>query len=294
MGSGAGSKLDNAKTGAKLFLDAVGDQTQVGVVSFDNAANTDLGLTLKDGNVATIENAIDTISGGGSTNIEDGIETGQDVLNGGGARPGASRVMVLLSDGQPTAGTSTDTGNISPVQEATTAKNDNIEIFTIGYGISSGSTFAQTLKDVASDPDSSHAYLDVNVDEPQEIQNVFGQIGKILAGEEEFFNGSLGELLEAVETENGIPLDGNRGTTFDEVDQDNLPNAGDDPNRDPYVASTTNCVGMAWWLPVNHSNEIQTDSVTFDLGFYTEQARHNTGAGQAPETQTAPPTTSPN
>jgi predicted ribosomally synthesized peptide with SipW-like signal peptide len=38
-------------------------------------------------------------------------------------------------------------------------------------------------------------------------------------------------------------------------------------------------VVFAWWLPVDHANEIQSDSVTFDLGFYTEQCRHNDGVG---------------
>ncbi|QIO24222.1 SipW-dependent-type signal peptide-containing protein [Haloarcula sp. JP-L23] len=40
---------------------------------------------------------------------------------------------------------------------------------------------------------------------------------------------------------------------------------------------------FAWWLPVDHANEIQTDSATFSLGFYTEQCRHNDGEGMAPE-----------
>jgi predicted ribosomally synthesized peptide with SipW-like signal peptide len=43
--------------------------------------------------------------------------------------------------------------------------------------------------------------------------------------------------------------------------------------------STTRYVGFEWWLPLDHGNEIQTDSVTFDLGFYTEQCRHNDGSG---------------
>ncbi|MFB6109222.1 MAG: SipW-dependent-type signal peptide-containing protein [Haloplanus sp.] len=36
---------------------------------------------------------------------------------------------------------------------------------------------------------------------------------------------------------------------------------------------------FAWWLPVDHANEVQSDTVEFDLGFYTEQCRHNDGAG---------------
>ncbi|MFB6109186.1 MAG: SipW-dependent-type signal peptide-containing protein [Haloplanus sp.] len=43
---------------------------------------------------------------------------------------------------------------------------------------------------------------------------------------------------------------------------------------------------LAWWLPVDHANEIQTDGATFSLGLYGEQCRHNDGSGMAPETTT--------
>jgi predicted ribosomally synthesized peptide with SipW-like signal peptide len=36
-------------------------------------------------------------------------------------------------------------------------------------------------------------------------------------------------------------------------------------------------VSVVWWLPIDHGNQVQSDSVTFDLGFYTEQCRHNAG-----------------
>jgi predicted ribosomally synthesized peptide with SipW-like signal peptide len=53
--------------------------------------------------------------------------------------------------------------------------------------------------------------------------------------------------------------------------------------RQCFEASTTASIGFAWWLPVDHANEIQTDTVGFDLGFYTEQCRHNDGSGLPPE-----------
>jgi predicted ribosomally synthesized peptide with SipW-like signal peptide len=57
-----------------------------------------------------------------------------------------------------------------------------------------------------------------------------------------------------------------------------------DEERNCFEASTTASIGFAWWLPVDHANEIQTDTVGFDLGFYTEQCRHNDGSGQPSET----------
>jgi predicted ribosomally synthesized peptide with SipW-like signal peptide len=54
---------------------------------------------------------------------------------------------------------------------------------------------------------------------------------------------------------------------------------GGDPNgRQCFPNSTTAYVGFEWWLPLNHGNEVQTDSVSFDLGFYAEQCRHNDGS----------------
>jgi predicted ribosomally synthesized peptide with SipW-like signal peptide len=45
----------------------------------------------------------------------------------------------------------------------------------------------------------------------------------------------------------------------------------------PGEGSTVHQVSVVWWLPIDHGNQVQSDSVTFDLGFYTEQCRHNAG-----------------
>jgi len=103
-------------------------------------------------------------------------------------------------------------------------------------------------------------------------------------GEEVIFRGSLKDSLDALMTDNGIPLDGDRGTAYDEIAA-----IGDEANpqygiRECFDPSTTVYVGFAWYLPVDHANEIQTDSVQFDVGFYTEQCRHNDGTGMEVET----------
>ena len=46
-------------------------------------------------------------------------------------------------------------------------------------------------------------------------------------------------------------------------------------------SANTVLFGLAWGLPLDHANEVQTDSVAFDVGFYAEQARHNTGLGSS-------------
>ena len=94
-----------------------------------------------------------------------------------------------------------------------------------------------------------------------------------VVGEEVFFVGTLRQALMALSGD-GIPLDAGRSTEFSEVD-----GPADSDAREPFEGNgTTHCIGFEWWLPVDHANQIQTDSVEFDIGFRTEQARHNDGA----------------
>ena len=87
-----------------------------------------------------------------------------------------------------------------------------------------------------------------------------------LSGEEALVvRGTLREVLDALA--DGIPLDADPST----------------PKRECFPNSTTRYLGFAWWLPHEVGNEVQTDSVTFDLGFYTEQCRHNDGEGSPPK-----------
>ena len=88
-------------------------------------------------------------------------------------------------------------------------------------------------------------------------------------GEEIFLEGSLREVLAQLSMGSGVPLDGN------EPAED-----GGGTGRNCYSeAPDVHYVAFQWWLPIDHGNEVQGDSVAFDLGFYTEQCRHNDGAG---------------
>ena len=297
-GSMGGSKIANAKAGAKTLVDAVGPNVRVGLVEFNNQEGLVQELST---NKTVVKNSIDGLTTGGSTNIEGGLNAAREILDP--TNPDVSditpsvlgdsntpNITVLLSDGSPNVDDDSD-GSDDPVDEATALKGAGVDLYTIAYGVSAGSSLAQLMEDMASDPKEQYAYLAANIDEATAI---FAQIGQIVAGEECFFQGSLRDMLSLAATDHGIPLDGIRASPFDEITGDDTTGdgmvdsnyglgAGNDPNRDAFANSTTNAIGLAWWLPVDHANEIQTDSVAFDLGFYTEQARHNDGAGQAPE-----------
>ncbi|MFD1645257.1 choice-of-anchor W domain-containing protein [Haloarchaeobius litoreus] len=76
-------------------------------------------------------------------------------------------------------------------------------------------------------------------------------------GEVVLFEGSMADAFTALEA--GIGLDGDAST----------------PEFDPVPGASTYCIGFYWELPVEVGNEVQTDSVSFDLVFDAEQSRHN-------------------
>ncbi|AXG08081.1 hypothetical protein DU500_08375 [Haloplanus rubicundus] len=81
---------------------------------------------------------------------------------------------------------------------------------------------------------------------------------------------SLGDLLSDLDADNGIPLAGNTAAED---------GGGSADARNCFAGDEFHSIALAWWVPVDHGNEIQSDSASFSLGLYTEQCRHNNGSG---------------
>ncbi|WP_251342666.1 SipW-dependent-type signal peptide-containing protein [Haloplanus halophilus] len=81
--------------------------------------------------------------------------------------------------------------------------------------------------------------------------------------------GTLREILGIVGDANGTEL----------TSAMNAEQAGGTGDQGCFAAGEQYSVVFAWWVPVDHGNEIQGDSARFDLGLYTEQCRHNDGSG---------------
>lgn len=174
------TRMDRAKQGAKALVDGVGSGFQVGVVTFDEAANLLQELSF---DKALVKSRIDSISPAGTTNIESGVKQAHEELlqgdqfshypDSGTARADVPKIMVLLSDGEPLgAGDSADT-NIDPREEVTDAKNAGIEIYTIGVELSA--VGATLMEDLATSPD--HAFPSVDADQ---IQATFEAISEAI------------------------------------------------------------------------------------------------------------------
>ena len=105
-GSMEGNKMSNAKDAAKAFVDkffgsdassAAKESVRIGIVPYASSVSNTTGLTnSKD----TLDKAIGVLSPDGGTNIQAAIKSAQEMLDGG--RSNAAKVMVVLTDGEPT------------------------------------------------------------------------------------------------------------------------------------------------------------------------------------------------
>lgn len=164
-GSMSGEPLADAKTAAKGYLDRMDPGIdQVALVSFSDSAAVNQVLAAYAGPVRA---AIETLTAGGGTNIEDGISRSQAELSGPRHVAGHQPVLILLSDGQSTAGG-------DPRAAADAAKAAGTRIFTIGLGNEIDPDLLRTLASSPADhfpaPDSS------------QLDRIYQQISGLVAG----------------------------------------------------------------------------------------------------------------
>ena len=124
-GSMEGRPLSDAQAAARDFVDLMEPGVdQTAVISFADAAAVDQVLSLSAGAPRA---AIARLTAAGDTNMEDALLRAQAELTSPRHRAANQPVIVLLSDGRPTAG-----GN--PLPAAASAKAAGTRIFTIGLG----------------------------------------------------------------------------------------------------------------------------------------------------------------
>jgi len=250
-GSMGSTPLSALKTAATSFVDNLSSPDEAAAISFSSSAQTDQELTT---DYQAVKDAINAYSSGGGTSIAAGIDEGEnELLNGTNATVGASKVMILLSDGNSDASAATAAAN--------SAKSAGIRIFTIALG----SANTSLLSSLASSPDDAFVAPD-----PADLDTVYANIAQIvLGGEQKIAEGTMAEVF--AQLSEGIVLDGDR----------------QEEGLQPYPGATTQCIGFEWTLPFDVGNEVQSDSVGFDFGFEVEQSRHNDTPFATPEADTA-------
>lgn len=119
------TRLDAAKEAISDLVTKIGPQNNVGIVIFESGATTISYLTPDKEKTV---NAISSIQQGhGATAIGDGLALGIDMAS---SIPDKKGVIILLSDGVH------NSGLITPEEAIDYAKNNRVQIYTIGLGSS--------------------------------------------------------------------------------------------------------------------------------------------------------------
>lgn len=121
------TKMKAVQNSSKSFVDIAGNSIQAGLVSYSTTATTDKLLAMMTtANQAALKAAIDALTPTSSTCIQCGLESAANELVSARARPGAVKVIILLTDGQANVGDS--------ITGAVYCRDRNVTIYTIGFG----------------------------------------------------------------------------------------------------------------------------------------------------------------
>ena len=304
------TKIDLAELGTRQFIDflqSAGADVQVGVAYFDGEKGGDneprtgilqsltSDLSVVDGALSGLRQKLANVVSGGAgstpfdgdgdpnpfagggiatgTYIGEGVDDAQSELANG--RPGVAKQNIVLSDGESFNGTGS-TQFSSPTGAADDARaaspSPATDVFTINVDGSASTLLA--MAGPAGGAGGDPLFFN-DLDDPLNIPTVFGNLAAQATQEKVVMEDTLANVLAELADGDGIPLDGNRATLYDE-----LADPADDPDRDAFRGDgVMHCVALEWELPLEVGNEVQGDTLAFDLGFYTEQARHNDGAG---------------
>ncbi|MEA1906268.1 MAG: VWA domain-containing protein [Euryarchaeota archaeon] len=169
LGSDPEQPMTDAKTAAKVFMENLVSNAQVGVIAFEGSVTTEIGLTLLNSsdNKALVRDAINSIHTGGGTAIGDGLMCANDLLTDDG-RADARKITILLTDGECTAGDDRDCS-----QAILNANANHITVYTIGLG-SAEYIDEPLLQRVASETGGKY----YNAPSSSELRSVYNSIAQ--------------------------------------------------------------------------------------------------------------------
>jgi Ca-activated chloride channel family protein len=178
------SRMVAAQQAAQAFVDRLPDTTRVGLVTFQSHATVQVPLTAER---EPLDRAIQRLRPNGGTAIGDGLAAAVDQLRerpNGGDGQAAPAVVVVLSDGAPTAGMPT-------AEAAKRAQEAGIKVHTVGIGqrgaapvIGNNQTARldeETLQQIASATGGQYFYAG----ESTELRAIYAELSSQIAWVEE-------------------------------------------------------------------------------------------------------------
>ena len=154
-GSMVGEKIEQAKRGLHFILDQLGEEDRFSIVCFnDQRSVLDYALLpVQEQPLRDSHHFVDGMTADGWTDLETALQTGLSILARGEERE-ASRMVVFLTDGLPTAGITDEPLIAHLVAEANERLEARLHVFGVGYDVNT-----HLLDRLAADSDGTVTYI---------------------------------------------------------------------------------------------------------------------------------------
>jgi Ca-activated chloride channel family protein len=186
-GSMDGDKIGQAKNALQFILGQLDPNDRFAVIGFDDRLTT-LSPTLQPTDrqiLAEARRFVDGLSADGDTDLEAALQAGLTILEHSEPRPEATRLIVFLTDGLPTAGITED-GLIANLVARTNQRVDaRLHVFGVGYDVNS-----HLLDRLAADNRGTVTYVQPGENLERVLTDFYGRIANpILTNLEVSFEG---------------------------------------------------------------------------------------------------------
>jgi Ca-activated chloride channel family protein len=154
-GSMSGEKIEQARDALDFILGQLGESDRFSIVSFDDRISV-LEHELQPVNWRTLDAArryVYRLSADGSTDLEAALQTGLEIIDRTENR-GATRMVVFLTDGLPTAGITDEARIARLVTETNNRLEARLHVFGVGYDVNT-----HLLDRLAADNSGSVTYV---------------------------------------------------------------------------------------------------------------------------------------
>ena len=175
-GSMNGEKLDQARDALHHILGRLGGDDRFTIIGFDEGLHA-FNYALQTVEQDTIPEArlyLDRLSAGGSTDLESALQAGLEVLLGSEER-GATRTIVFLTDGLPTAGITSEAAISRAVARTNTAASAHLHVFGVGYDVNT-----HLLDGLAADNGGTVTYVQPGENLESALAGFYGKIANPL------------------------------------------------------------------------------------------------------------------
>ena len=255
--SGSMSSNDGSYKRLSVAIDLINNlpaDAKVGVVLFDSSVQAlTSSLTTKD--IAKGYLTRTYFNNSGNTKLYSGAKVGLDLMSSKQEGDGVMRIIVLLSDGQPSSDSYTQ-ANIISMANAKGAK-----IYTVGLG-NSTSAFNSCLKPLSEGTDGQY-YHSSNA---SELQKIYDNIGETIDMSADDDGDGISNFFESGVDKNGVPtLPTINGMDFMGLDKNNPDTDGDGyldgQEIEVYLYYSTTKPGQVMVWGIVNSNPLDPQSV---------------------------------